>query len=76
MNKARRKDIEKAQAMIDEAKSILEAAQSDERDYYDNMPENMQSGDKGQKAEEAADALQEAVDACDEVVSCIERATE
>lgn len=76
MNKDRRKGIAKAQTLIDEAKAILESAQSDEQDYYDNMPENMQSGDKGQKAGSRADALQEAVDACDEVISNIERATE
>lgn len=61
MNAARRKEIEKAQAMIEEAKSILETCASDEREYFDNMPENMQGGDRGQAAEAAADALDEAV---------------
>lgn len=76
MNAARRKEIAKAGALIDEAKQILEQAQTDEQEYYDNMPESLQGGEKGNAAEAAADALQEAVDACDEVVSCIERAVE
>lgn len=74
MNDPRRKEIAKAQALIEEAKSILKTAQSKEQDYYDKMPENMQSGDSGSKAKEAADSLQQAVDACDEVVSNIESA--
>lgn len=34
----------------------------EEQEYYHNMPENMQGGDKGQKAEENAAALETAVD--------------
>lgn len=76
MNAARRKEIDKARAMIEEAKGLIEAAQSDEQDYFDNMPENMQGGERGQKAEQSADALQEAADACDEVLQALETATE
>jgi hypothetical protein len=76
MNEARRKDIAKAVGLIEEAKSILEQARGDEYDYFDNMPESFQSGEKGERASEAADALQEAVDACDEIVGTCERAVE
>lgn len=76
MNAARRKEIEKARGLIEEAKQILEQAQSEEDDYYGNMPENMQQGDKGQKAEQAASELQEAVDSLDGVLGNIETATE
>lgn len=66
MNKARRRDIERAAELIEQAKAILETAEGEEREYFDAMPENMQGGDKGQKAETAADALQEAVDSLSE----------
>jgi hypothetical protein len=69
MNAKRRKEITKAQALIEEAKGILETCQSDEQEYYDNMPENMQSGEKGQNAENAAGALQSAVENLEEAVS-------
>lgn len=74
MNNQRRKEIAKAQALIDEAKSILEQAQADEQDYYDNMPENMQSGERGEKAEQSASELQDAVDSLDSAVSAVENA--
>lgn len=71
MNKARREDIDRAVALIEEAKEILEAAAADEREYYDNMPEGLQSGEKGMAAEEAADALDEAGDQLDgAIASC------
>jgi hypothetical protein len=76
MNAERRKEIERAKTLIEEAKSILETAASDEREYYDNMPESLQSGDKGEKAIAAADALDEAVNAIDDIVSNIETAVE
>lgn len=76
MNKARRKEIARAVALLEEAKTVLETAESDERDYFDAMPESFQQGDKGTAAEAAADALQESVDAIGEAVEALERAVE
>lgn len=66
MNATRRKAlgqaidlIEKFKSDFEELKSIVEAAASEEREYYDNMPENMQNGDKGQQADTAAEALED-----------------
>lgn len=72
MNDARRKEIERAKALLDEARNIIEAAQSDE---HDNMPDSLQSGERGEKAQEAADALQEACDAIEEVTNHCDTAT-
>lgn len=74
MNDERRKEIQRARDLLAEVKAILEQVQSEEQDYYDNMPESFQNGDKGTKASEAADKLQEAVDAVDEVDNAIEEA--
>lgn len=67
MNAARRKEIQtaidnlqKIEEFVANARYILESVSGEEREYYDNMPENMQSGDKGTRAEEAATALEEA----------------
>lgn len=60
MNKARRKELERAKALIDEAAEIIAAAKDEEQDYFDNMPESLQGGDKGAAAEQAVDALDEA----------------
>ena len=69
MNAARRKEIARASALLSEARTILETASSDEQDYYDNMPENFQSGEKGDRAQEVIDLLNEAVSSIESVES-------
>ncbi len=72
MNDARRKELERARVLIAEARDILDTAATEERDYYDNMPENMQGGDKGTKADEVADTLEEVTSDIDEMLGKIE----
>lgn len=52
----------------------LDAAQiaDDEREYFENMPESIQNGDKGGEADEAANTLQEAADAIEDLKTSIE----
>ena len=63
----RRKEVARAVAMIVEAKSILETCRDEEQDYFDNMPESFQDGQKGEDAQTAIDALDEAVSQMDDV---------
>jgi hypothetical protein len=71
MNKTRQKQIDKAIAFLEEAKALLDTAQSEEQEFYDNMSEKAQEGEKGEKASEAANALQEAADYCEHAIdSC------
>lgn len=86
MNKQRRKDIaealkvlaaargkmEEAASDLATAKDMLEMAQSEEQDYYDNMPENMQGGDKGSTAEQAASDLENAVSETDSAADTLQ----
>lgn len=74
MNNERRKEIEKARGLIEEAKAILINAQADEETAYDNMPESMQGSERGEKVQAAADTLQTAVDSLEEVDSNLEEA--
>jgi len=67
MNTARRKEIARIIDLIakikddfEEARDAVETVASEERDYYDNMSANLQGGDKGTAASEAADELEEA----------------
>lgn len=76
MNAARRKRLAEAGALIAQAKATIEECALEERDYFDNMPENMQSGDKGTKADETATALEDAAQSLEELASTIEEATE
>lgn len=76
MNKARRAEIEKAQELISQAKDILENAALEERDSYDNMPESFQNGERGERADMAANALEEAVSTLDDAIAQANEALE
>jgi hypothetical protein len=47
MNNDRRKEINKAIGLLQEALNILEVARDEEGDTYNNMPENLQSSERG-----------------------------
>jgi hypothetical protein len=72
MNDARRKEIQRAQMLMGEAKAILEVAADQERDDFDKMPQDLQNDDAGERAEEAVDALELAAMCCDEAISACE----
>jgi len=76
MNADRRKTLTKAAALIAEAKQLIEDVRDEEQDYFDSMPESLQGGDKGTKAEEAIDGLTEAADALDELDGTLSSAME
>jgi hypothetical protein len=74
MNDAQRKEIQRAQLLIGEAKGILEKATTQEQDDFDKMPEDLQNDDAGERAEDAVDALERAAMCCDEAISACEEA--
>lgn len=67
MNKNRRIEIARAVAMIEEAKEILENCSAEEQEYYDNMPESLQGGDKGQSAQSNVSLLDEVAGTLDNI---------
>lgn len=67
MNKARRAEIAKANNLMNDAHAILEECLGDEQDYYDNMPESLQNGEKGAAARQAIDTLTTATEALEEI---------
>ncbi len=73
MNKDRRAALERAKQLVAEAQAIIEEAASDERDYFDNMPESLQGSEKGEQANAAADALDEALDALSSIDDLIDQ---
>lgn len=67
MNNQRRKDIDAAIALTQEAQgkvadaiSAVEYIKDEEQEYFDNMPESLQGGDKGQQAESNVSELESA----------------
>lgn len=76
MNAERRSKIEKIKEELDVTKAAIEELQQEEQDYYDNMPESLQGGEKGERASEAADQLQQAADSLDEAINNLDSAIE
>ena len=74
MNKWRRIMIDDAISYLEKAKEILETVLEEEQEYFDNMPEGLQSSEKGDKAQEAISNLDVSVDALDTVISDCESA--
>lgn len=72
MNKARRDELARASALLEEAKAIIEQCASEERDYYDAMHENLQGGEKGSRADEVASQLEELESTLDDAISTLE----
>ena len=68
MNAARRKEIDRAIALLKEAKEILDGVGDDEQDAHDNLPESMQDGDQGASMQDAADAIFMLIQDIDEVI--------
>jgi hypothetical protein len=69
MNDARRKEIQRALTLIEQAKDILRETLLQEQDDFDSMPEDLQNDETGQRAEDAIDALERATTCCDDATS-------
>ena len=59
MNERRRKELNKAKLLIEEALEIIDACAVEEQEYYDCMPENLQSSDRGIQTEGNTERLNE-----------------
>jgi len=60
--------LEKLEELRSEIESVGEKIQmlaEEEREKFDNLPENFQSGPAGERMDEIAGQLEEAVDACE-----------
>lgn len=81
MNKNRRNElmewvrkVEEWSAQGESLKDELENICSDEQDYFDNMPENLQGSQRGSDAEDAIDAMNEAIESMEEAIEAAEDA--
>lgn len=73
MNINRRKMISQVISILESQQQFLEEALSEEQDYFDNMPEGLQNGSKGEAASTAISALEISIDF---LIEAIENANE
>ena len=76
MNNQRRKDLNAIFCQLQNLQGDLENLLQEEQDYYDNMPENLQGGEKGEASESAINNMEEAISNVEEAISNIEAAVE
>lgn len=72
MNAVRRKSVQRAIELLEEAKAILEEVKDDEQEAFDNLPESFQSSERGEKMEENIYYLDEAVDSIFDITNNLE----
>ena len=61
MNKQRRKALNEIYDKLTELRELLEEVKDEEEEYLDNVPENLQSSERYEMAQEAFDNMDSAV---------------
>ena len=74
MNKYRRKDIEKIIKHLEEIKEEINNVCSEEQEYYDNIPENLQTSEKAENSQNAISDLENAECSLDDVIDALQSA--
>jgi len=74
MNKMRRSDIDDLITALEKLREKTEDILSAEQDYYDNMPENLQSSSRADAAEEAISNLEDAISSIEDAIGSLEEA--
>lgn len=62
MNRARRKELERAVELLQQAQEIIVSVRDDEQEAYDNLPEGIQYSERGEQMSEYVDTLDNAAD--------------
>lgn len=75
MNNKRRSSLVSAKSLLTSAASIVERALDRESDCLDNIPENMQDGDRYDKMEQAVANLEEALENIENAIDKIDDAS-
>lgn len=69
MNADRRRELNNAISLLEQAWEIIDNAHYDEADAFNNLPESLQNSEKGEQMEQAADELQTIADEIQEQTS-------
>ena len=68
MNKARRKAIEEIIGKLEELKDQLEILSTEELEAYDNLPEGIQSSERGERMSEGVDDIDNATGSIEDAI--------
>jgi hypothetical protein len=76
MNKFRRKTLRVILDRLADIRDNLDEITGEEEEYRDGMPENLQTSERHEKADEACDNLCEAISDLEAAMECIEASIE
>jgi hypothetical protein len=76
MNANRRKQLAEAIAKIEEARTLIEIVRDEEQDAFENMPEGLQSSERGEKMETAVSRMEDSLSELDCIVDALNEASE
>jgi adenylosuccinate synthase len=71
MNKSRRIILTRAVDGLEGIKNTVETCKDEEEQAYENLPESIQSSERGEAMYESVDSLTEAVDNIDDAITNI-----
>ena len=71
-----KEDRDEHKVILEGVRDGVEAIQQDEQDKYDNMPESLQGGSKGDEMQEGIDNLDEVIRGLDEAIEKLEEEKE
>lgn len=74
MNRTRREKIDSLIEQLDVLKSDIESLTDDEQTAYDNLPETLQTGNRGELMMSAIDNLESAVSCVEEAIDYLNEA--
>lgn len=76
MNNQRRKSIQAAIDALQDLVLQIEGLRDEEQEYYDYMPESIQSGEKGDNAQTAIDSLDSAATYLSDALDSLQEASQ
>lgn len=76
MNEERRKNLEKAITLVNDAREIVDEMKGSEEEALESLPEGLKSGDRGERMQVSIDALSEAQDNLENAIDQINSAKE
>lgn len=74
MNRERRKAIDAVFVQLEELKAEVERIREEEEEYFENMPESIQYGEKGELAGASIEELDNAYSSIDDAMQALEDA--
>lgn len=74
MNKDRRKQLAEIAELLGELQERISVLKDEEEEGFDNLPESLQQGERGQAMEAAKEQMESAMSAIEEAVGCLQEA--